>query len=79
MTQKRSRRSPDRAQRLQQTRSRNRWTQKGPDQAETPIPILGPDVIDPRRIPDIKTALAELSRPAAVETQPGSEAPAEEA
>ncbi len=27
-----------------------RWYQKGPDQAEIPIPILGPDLIDPARI-----------------------------
>lgn len=26
-----------------------RWYQKGPDQAEIPIPILGPDLIDPRK------------------------------
>jgi NADH-quinone oxidoreductase subunit B len=27
-----------------------RWYQKGPDQAEIPIPMLGPDLIDPRKI-----------------------------
>jgi NADH-quinone oxidoreductase subunit B len=27
-----------------------RWYKKGPDQAEIPIPLLGPDLIDPRKI-----------------------------
>jgi NADH-quinone oxidoreductase subunit B len=31
-----------------------RWYQKGPDLAETPIPMLGPDLIDPRKISLIK-------------------------
>ena len=31
-----------------------RWYQKGEDQASIPIPILGPDLIDPRKIPLIK-------------------------
>jgi NADH-quinone oxidoreductase subunit B len=31
-----------------------RWYQKGPDSVETPVPILGPDVIDPRQIEQIK-------------------------
>jgi NADH-quinone oxidoreductase subunit B len=38
-----------------------RWYQKGPDSVEVPIPMLGPDLIDPRRIPDIKTKAAELA------------------
>ncbi len=29
---------------------KSRWYQKGPDMAETPIPMLGPDLIDPRKI-----------------------------
>ncbi len=29
----------------------SRWYQKGPDLAEIPIPMLGPDLIDPRKIP----------------------------
>jgi NADH-quinone oxidoreductase subunit B len=33
----------------------SRWYQKGPDLAETPIPMLGPDLIDPRKIELIKT------------------------
>lgn len=28
-----------------------RWYQKDPDRAEIPVPLLGPDLIDPRRIP----------------------------
>jgi NADH-quinone oxidoreductase subunit B len=31
-----------------------RWYTKGPDQAELPIPMLGPDLIDPRNIDLIK-------------------------
>ena len=31
-----------------------RWYQKGSDLAETPIPLLGPDLIDPRKIEIIK-------------------------
>lgn len=33
------------------------WYAKGPDQAP-PVPILGPDLYDPRRIPEIKDRLA---------------------
>jgi NADH-quinone oxidoreductase subunit B len=32
-----------------------RWYQKGPDQAEIPVPLLGPDLIDPRKIDLIKS------------------------
>lgn len=31
-----------------------RWYQKGRDQAEIPIPMLGPDLIDPRKVDLIK-------------------------
>ncbi len=31
-----------------------RWYRKGPDSVAIPIPVLGPDLIDTRRIPDIK-------------------------
>ncbi len=31
-----------------------RWYQKGPDRAAIPIPVLGPDLIDPRRFPDLQ-------------------------
>ncbi len=34
-----------------------RWYQKGPDAAETPIPLLGPDLIDPRKMDLLKTAV----------------------
>lgn len=33
-----------------------RWYKKGPDMAETPIPMLGPDLIDPRKIDLIKAS-----------------------
>jgi NADH-quinone oxidoreductase subunit B len=32
----------------------SRWYKKGPDTVEIPIPILGPDLIDPRKIDMIK-------------------------
>ena len=35
-----------------------RWYQKGEDQVSIPIPILGPDLIDPRKIPHIKNPKA---------------------
>jgi NADH-quinone oxidoreductase subunit B len=31
-----------------------RWYSKGPDTAEIPIPILGPDLIDPRKVEVLK-------------------------
>jgi len=31
-----------------------RWYRKGPDSVEVPVPILGPDLIDPRRNAQIK-------------------------
>ena len=31
-----------------------RWYRKGPDSVEVPVPILGPDLIDPRRYQEIK-------------------------
>jgi NADH-quinone oxidoreductase subunit B len=45
-----------------------RWYRKGADSVEIPIPMLGPDLIDPRRIPQLKLELAELDRP--VSAQP---------
>lgn len=33
----------------------SRWYKKGPDLAETPIPMLGPDLIDPRKIELIRS------------------------
>jgi NADH-quinone oxidoreductase subunit B len=32
----------------------SRWYKKGADRAEIPVPMLGPDLIDPRKIPLIK-------------------------
>ena len=37
-----------------ETLKTSRWYRKGPDQAEIPIPLLGPDLIDPRKIALIK-------------------------
>lgn len=42
-----------------------RWYRKGADTVEVPVPILGPDLIDVRRIPDIKAKAAELANPPA--------------
>jgi NADH-quinone oxidoreductase subunit B len=42
-----------------------RWYQKGADSVEVPIPMLGPDLIDPRRIPEIRAKAAELANPPA--------------
>lgn len=41
---------------------RVRWYQKGPDSVEIPIPFLGPDVIDPRRIPEFKRIITEQAQ-----------------
>jgi len=35
-----------------------RWYQKGPGEA-IPVPLLGPDLIDPRRMEEIKALAAE--------------------
>jgi NADH-quinone oxidoreductase subunit B len=40
-----------------------RWYRKGPDSVEIPIPMLGPDLINPRRIPEIKQALEKMNQP----------------
>ncbi|NUQ85797.1 MAG: NADH-quinone oxidoreductase subunit NuoB [Anaerolineales bacterium] len=37
------------------------WYRKGPDVMEIPVPILGPDLIDPRRNAEIKSAAAALA------------------
>ena len=42
-----------------------RWYRKGPDTVEIPIPMLGPDLIDPRRIPQLKLDLAKVEAAAA--------------
>jgi NADH-quinone oxidoreductase subunit B len=41
-----------------------RWYKKGPDSVEVQVPFLGPDLIDPRRIPEIKAKAEELAQPA---------------
>jgi NADH-quinone oxidoreductase B subunit len=41
-----------------QTIRNERWYTKGPEQ-QIPIPILGPDLYDPRRVAEIKAKLAE--------------------
>ena len=50
--------------------SKVRWYRKGPDTVEVPVPILGPDLIDVRRIPDIKSKAAELASLAAQANPP---------
>ena len=49
-----------------------RWYRKGPDTVEIPIPMLGPDLIDPRRIPQLKLDLAKVEA-AATQTAPTPE------
>src|SRR5512140_301636 len=39
-----------------------RWYKKGADSVEVQIPFLGPDLIDPRRIPEIRAKAAELAQ-----------------
>jgi NADH-quinone oxidoreductase subunit B len=39
-----------------------RWYRKGPDTVEVPVPILGPDLIDPRRNSEIKDAAAATAK-----------------
>jgi NADH-quinone oxidoreductase subunit B len=43
-----------------------RWYKKGPDLAEIPIPMLGPDLIDPHRIPQLKLDLNKLEQADAI-------------
>ena len=38
---------------------RVRWYQKGADSVEIPIPVLGPDLMDPRRYAEIKAMAAQ--------------------
>ncbi|HXF84531.1 MAG TPA: NADH-quinone oxidoreductase subunit NuoB [Anaerolineales bacterium] len=38
-----------------------RWYRKGPDSVAIPVPILGPDLIDPRRNAEIKQIAASLA------------------
>ncbi|GAB4421572.1 MAG: hypothetical protein Kow002_10570 [Anaerolineales bacterium] len=39
-----------------------RWYQKGPDSVEIPLPVLGPDLIDVRRMDEIKKIAAEAKQ-----------------
>lgn len=50
-----------------QSISKVRWYQKGKDAVEIPVPFLGPDLIDPRDMPDIKAKAARLAQPPATE------------
>jgi NADH-quinone oxidoreductase subunit B len=51
-----------------------RWYRKGPDSVEVPIPMLGPDLIDPRRIPQLKLDLAKLNHPSTEQPSPSVDA-----
>ena len=57
-----------------QSISKVRWYAKGTDSVEIPVPILGPDLIDVRRIPDIKAKAAEL---AGTDARPAPTSPAQ--
>jgi NADH-quinone oxidoreductase subunit B len=39
-----------------------RWYQKGADSVEIPLPVLGPDLIDVRRVEEIKKIAAETKQ-----------------
>jgi len=51
----------------QQSLKQVRWYKKGADSVEIAIPFLGPDLIDPRKIQDIKKTAGELATAAAEE------------
>jgi NADH-quinone oxidoreductase subunit B len=53
-----------------------RWYRKGADSVEIPIPMLGPDLIDPRRIPQLKLELAKLDQPVSAQPDQTPEAKA---
>ena len=48
-----------------QSISQVRWYKKGPDSVEIPVPYLGPDLIDVRKMAQIKARSAELANPPA--------------
>jgi NADH-quinone oxidoreductase subunit B len=56
-----------------QSISHVRWYQKGADSVEIPIPVLGPDLMDPRRYEEIKKLAAQK---AADSVSPASTTPA---
>jgi NADH-quinone oxidoreductase subunit B len=47
--------------------SKMRWYQKGADSVEIPVPFLGPDLIDPRKMSQIKAKAAQLADPSAAQ------------
>lgn len=56
-----------------------RWYQKGPEEP-LPVPILGPDIIDPRKFPAIKEyTQSKLQAEIAASQQPPEEPPAPQA
>jgi len=48
--------------------SRVRWYRKGPDTMEIPVPVLGPDLMDPRRYAEIKKLAGQKPAAPAVES-----------
>src|SRR5512140_1005073 len=52
-----------------QSISRVRWYRKGADSVDIPVPVLGPDLMDPRRYAEIKRISAEQA--AAPSGEPG--------
>jgi NADH-quinone oxidoreductase subunit B len=51
---------------------RVRWYQKGADSVEIPVPVLGPDVMDPRRYAEIKRLASQKSAEAVAESTASS-------
>jgi NADH-quinone oxidoreductase subunit B len=45
-----------------------RWYRKGPDTMEIPVPVLGPDLMDPRRYAEIRKVAAQAPAGPAVES-----------
>jgi NADH-quinone oxidoreductase subunit B len=41
-----------------------RWYRKGKDSVEIPVPVLGPDLMDPRRYAELRQAAAQTSQAA---------------
>ncbi len=54
--------------------SRVRWYRKGPDTMEIPVPVLGPDLMDPRRYAEIKKLAGQKpAGPAAESAAPATD------
>jgi NADH-quinone oxidoreductase subunit B len=49
-----------------------RWYQKGADSVEIPIPVLGPDLMDPRRYAEIRQLAAQKNPETPAESTPAS-------